>query len=103
MTGVRRPETAAMVEMLETAHRLAVQAATNGLQDPGLGAGRLTGDGIAALAEAAVSSATPFVRAPLLGRLADVLDLHPPEGGPDRACPSCRVAAPCATAQQAGW
>ncbi len=51
---------------------------------------------MAALAEAAVSSATPFLWAPLLARIADSLALHSPaDGGP---CPTCDVPAPCPTA-----
>ena len=65
-----------------------------GLQDPALGARRLSGPGVPALAEAAVSSATPFLRAPLLGRISAALRLH---AAVDGRCPACRVAAPCPT------
>jgi hypothetical protein len=51
------------------------------------------------LADAAVTSATPFVRAPLLARLSRVRLLHPPQGE-DGRCPSCAVPAPCPTARE---
>jgi hypothetical protein len=51
------------------------------------------------LAEAAVSSATPFLRAPLLSRLSRIRLLHPP-GGVDGSCPSCSAPAPCPTAKE---
>jgi hypothetical protein len=85
---------------LETAHRLGVNAAAAGLQDPGLGALRLSGTAVPSLAEAAVSTATPFLRAPLLSRIFGVLALHPEDGDADGRCPSCGVSAPCATAEQ---
>jgi hypothetical protein len=46
-----------------------------------------------------VTSATPFLRAPLLARLSQVRLLHPPAaaGG---LCPSCQVPAPCPTAKE---
>lgn len=86
----------------EAAHRYATTAASEGLQDSGLGPLRLAGPGVPVLAEAAVSSATPFLRAPLLTRIADGLALHLP--GPDALgapgageCPTCRTPHPCAT------
>ena len=82
---------------LEQAHRHAVGAAAAGLQDAGLGASRLTGTAVPLLADAAVTSATPFLRAPLLARLSQVRLLHPSEGS-DGRCPSCQVPAPCPTA-----
>ena len=88
---------------LETAHRRGVGAALAGLQDAGLGALRLTGPGVPVLAEAAVSSATPFLRQPLLGRISAALLLHPPEGDADGACPTCGSAAPCGTARALQW
>ncbi|MDP9397207.1 MAG: hypothetical protein M3P96_05005 [Actinomycetota bacterium] len=82
----------------EHAHRAAVHAAGEGLADSALGSLRLAGDGVPVLAEAAVSSATPYLRAPLLGRIAAALDLHAPETGePGGQCPVCRTAAPCPT------
>jgi hypothetical protein len=84
---------------MEQAHRHAVGAATAGLQDAGLGSSRLTGAAVPVLADAAVSSATPFLRAPLLARLSRVQLLHPPAGD-DGQCPSCRVPAPCPTAKE---
>ena len=87
---------------LDHAHDNGVQAAIAGLQDPGLGAARLTGSAVPALAEAAISSATPFLRAPLLSRLSAALRLHPPTGH-DGLCPSCREIAPCRTAKELQW
>ncbi len=81
---------------LHEAHRLGVEAAVNGLQDAALGRARLTGPGVSSLADAAVASATPFVRAPLLSRLSDVGRLHPRVDG---TCPTCGTPAPCATAE----
>jgi hypothetical protein len=84
---------------LERAHVHGVGAASAGLRDPGLGAVRLTGSAVPVLAEAAVTSATPFLRAPLLSRLHRVRRLHTaPVLGDD--CPSCRVPAPCPTAKE---
>jgi len=82
---------------LERAHLHGVGAASAGLQDPGLGPARLTGTAVPVLAEAAVTSATPFLRAPLLSRLHRVRLLHPVTGA---ECPSCRVPTPCPTAQE---
>jgi len=87
---------------LEHAHNSGVQAAVAGLQDPALGAARLTGSAVPALAEAALSSATPFLRAPLLSRLSAALRLHPPAGRGGR-CPSCHEPAPCRTAEALQW
>jgi hypothetical protein len=84
---------------LEQAHGYAVGAASAGLQDAGLGPVRLTGSAVPVLAEAAVSSATPFLRAPLLSRLSRIRLLHPP-GGVDGSCPSCSAPAPCPTAKE---
>jgi len=84
---------------LRQAHRTAVAAATAGLQDAALGTGRLTGPGVAVLADAAVSSATPFLRAPLLTRISGALLLHPVAGDAGGACPTCAVPAPCPTAE----
>ncbi|WP_028048285.1 hypothetical protein [Cellulomonas sp. URHD0024] len=90
---------------LERAHAQAVGAASAGLQDAGLGPVRLAGTAVPTLAEAAVTSATPFVRAPLLGRLSRVRVLHTPTGPPDprggpARCPSCDVPDPCPTAKE---
>src|ERR1700712_1476431 len=60
---------------LDRAHAHGVQAAIAGLQAPGLGAARVTGPGVPVRAEAAVSSATPFLRAPRLSRLSGALRL----------------------------
>jgi hypothetical protein len=85
---------------LEHAHRQGVAAAGHGLQDAALGTLRLTGSGVAVLAEAAVSSATPFLRAPLLSRIFNALRIHPIQGDDQGRCPTCRVPAPCPTAQE---
>jgi hypothetical protein len=82
---------------LEQAHGPAVRAAAAGLSDAGLGPVRLTGPAVPVLADAAVSSATPFVRAPLLARLSRVRLLHPPSA---QRCPSCDGPAPCPTARE---
>lgn len=84
---------------LEKAHTDGVGAASAGLQDAGLGAMRLTGSAVPVLAEAAVTSATPFLRAPLLSRLHRARRLHVP-GVIDGLCPSCRVPAPCPTVKE---
>ncbi len=90
--------TPALTDELEFAHRQGVTAAGHGMQDAALGALRLTGPGVALLAEAAVSSATPFLRAPLLSRIFNALRFHPVQGDDDGHCPACRVPAPCQTA-----
>jgi hypothetical protein len=89
--------------VLEQAHRSGVSAATVGLQDAGLGELRLTGPGVATLAEAAVSSATPFLRAPLLARMSAVLLLHPVRGDASGRCPTCQTEAPCQTSRAVHW
>jgi hypothetical protein len=76
-----------------------VGAALAGLRDVALGSLRLHGAGVPVLAEAAVTSATPFLRAPLLGRISAALLLHPPAGDDDATCPTCRTPAPCATVE----
>jgi hypothetical protein len=91
--------TSPLTSDLELAHRRAVGAAVAGLSDPALGASRLTGTAVSLLAEAAVSSASPFLRAPLLSRLSSVLRLHPLSGGEGGRCPACGTTAPCVTAQ----
>lgn len=83
---------------LEQAHRYGVGAAVAGLRDAGLGPLRLAGPAVPVLAEAAVTSATPFLRAPLLARISRAQLLHPVAGAPDGRCPTCRVPAPCPTA-----
>ena len=95
--AVRTPTWAA--SELEQAHRYGVGAAAAGLSDPGLGRSRLTGPLVPVLAEAAVTSATPFLRAPLLARISGALRLHPVAGTVGGLCPTCAVPAPCATAQ----
>lgn len=88
---------------LEEAHRRAVGAASTGLQDSHLGGLRLTGSGVPVLAETAVTSATPYLRAPLLGRMSAALLLHPPGGEAGARCPTCGTAVPCATAEALAW
>jgi hypothetical protein len=83
---------------LERAHAFGVGAASAGLQDAGLGRVRLTGSAVPVLAEAAVTSATPFLRAPLLSRLHRVRRLHTAD--PQGCCPACGVPAPCPTATE---
>jgi hypothetical protein len=85
---------------LEYAHRQGVTAAGHGLQDAALGALRLTGPAVPVLAEAAVSSATPFLRAPLLSRIFNALRIHPIQGDANGQCPTCGVSAPCPTARE---
>ena len=94
------PDLTVLAQELEAAHRKGVGAATAGLRDAALGALRLDGPAVTILAEAAVSSATPFLRAPLLGRMSRALRLHLPAGLPDQLCPTCRVPAPCPTARE---
>lgn len=89
-----------LAEELERAHHTGVAAARAGMSDAALGAGRLTGPGVQALADAAVSSATPYLRAPLLARLSRVRLLHPLNGDSDGSCPTCQVPAPCPTIQE---
>ena len=82
----------------EDAHRQAVAAAVAGVSDPALGRARLAGCEVPVVAEAAVSSATPFLRAPLLATIAEVLRLHPPvDDAGSRRCPTCDAPAPCPT------
>jgi hypothetical protein len=83
---------------LERAHVYGVGAASAGLQDAGLGPVRLTGSAVPVLAEAAVTSATPFLRAPLLSRLHRVRRLHAAD--PAGWCPACRVPVPCPTVKE---
>ncbi|MCU1689937.1 MAG: hypothetical protein JWN20_1865 [Jatrophihabitantaceae bacterium] len=96
---VRRPSR--LARDLDAAHRPAVGAAAAGLQDAALGRTRLTGPGVATLADAAVTSATPFLRAPLLSRLSAARRLH--EADETGRCPSCRCAAPCPTTAVIAW
>jgi hypothetical protein len=93
----------ALARELEQAHVYGVGAAVAGLQDAALGSLRLSGSGVARLADAAVTSATPFVRAPLHGRISAALLLHPPAGDEDGRCRTCGAAAPCETAQVLKW
>ena len=94
-----QPRLTALHTDLEEAHIHAVTAATAGLQDAGLGRARLTGTAVPVLAEAAVTSATPFLRAPLLARLSRARRLHRPADG-DELCPACRLPSPCPTAME---
>jgi len=89
-----------LTEDLERAHVDGVAAARAGMSDAALGPSRLTGPGVEALADAAVSSATPYLRAPLLARISAVRRLHPAAGDEDGRCPSCGVQAPCETTRE---
>jgi hypothetical protein len=101
MTGWQsRLRLTALAEDLERAHVSGVAAARAGMSDAALGSGRLTGPGVEALADAAVSSATPYLRAPLLARISAAQLLHPIRGDEDAHCPACRVPAPCPTAEE---
>jgi hypothetical protein len=91
------------VAALDSAHVRGVAAAVAGMSDPALGAGRLAGPGVPVLAEAAVTSATPYLRAPMLARMSAVLRLHPPGGAPGELCDSCGVEVPCPTARALQW
>lgn len=87
---------------LARAHVAGVSAASAGLQDAQLGDVRLAGSAVPVLADAAVTSATPFLRAPLLSRISAALSLHPFNGRNGR-CPTCNVTAPCQTSQELQW
>lgn len=99
-----RPRTVGAAEReLEQAHGRGVGAAVAGLSDVQLGDLRLTGPAVPVLAEAAVTSATPYLRVPLVRRISAGLRLHPPGGEPGERCPTCHTAVPCATAQALAW
>lgn len=88
---------------LDRAHGHAAMAAMAGMQDPGLGIHRVSLSAATELADAAVSSATPFLRAPLLARMSAVLLLHPPAGDSAGLCLTCGTVAPCETARAVKW
>lgn len=88
----------AFAQDLEEAHLRGVRAPQAGLQDAALGPVRLRGPGVQTLAHAAVTSATPFLRAPILARLSAARLLHPSAGDEAGRCPTCDAPAPCATA-----
>jgi hypothetical protein len=69
MTETRAASWPELADDLEEAHAKGVRAAASGLADPALDALRLAGPAVRTLAEAAVSSATPFLGAPLLARI----------------------------------
>ena len=96
----RRRHPARAARELEQAKRRGVNAAVAGLSDAALGRDRLTGPLVPVLAEAAVTSATPFLRAPLLARISRALRLHPAGGTDAGHCPTCAIRAPCPTAQE---
>jgi glycosyltransferase involved in cell wall biosynthesis len=103
-SGPGRREPAGLLQGdLERAHGMAAGAAAAGMTDAALGELRHRGDGIDALAAAAVTSATPFLRAPLLARLSAAAMLHPGAGDEAGMCPTCGVPAPCPTAVALGW
>jgi hypothetical protein len=99
MTEKRTARMSGLARDYDEAHRVGVGAATAGLRDAALGRLRLVGDAVPMLADAAVSSATPFLRAPLLARISAAQLLHPFAGDDDGACPACQVPAPCRTAE----
>jgi beta-glucosidase/6-phospho-beta-glucosidase/beta-galactosidase/glycosyltransferase involved in cell wall biosynthesis len=94
----RDAEPTVLVRDMERAHRQATGAAAAGLQDAGLAGARLAGPSVPQLAEAGVTSATPFVRAPLLARLSAARLLHPVDGDDRGRCTTCGTPAPCDTA-----
>ena len=98
----RRAPTPARAQ-LEQAHARAVQAAVSGMCDAALGALRVAGTGVPRLAEAAVTSATPYLRAPILSRVSAALRLHPLGGDADDSCPTCGTVVPCDTARALAW
>lgn len=85
-------------DLLQT-HKVATAAAAAGLQDAALGDVRLSQQWIETLADAAVASATPFIRAPLLQIISQVRLLHPSTG----QCQQCHEPAPCRTAMVVSW
>lgn len=91
---------APLTTALDVAHERAVRAAANGLADPGLGDRRLAGPEVLLLAEAAVTSATPYLRAPLLARMSAVLRLHSVDVEPGAVCEGCGAPSPCPTVQE---
>lgn len=97
------PQVSSLSHDTDIAHTLAVAAATAGLSDSALGGIRLSGPHVETLADAAVASATPFLRAPLLARLAEVRLLHPLHGDTHGVCPSCQSLSPCLTARAVQW
>jgi hypothetical protein len=103
MSSEGRPERTALSVQLESAHAHAVGAAVAGLQDAALAGARLAGPAVPLLADAAVSSATPFLRAPLLARMSAVLVLHPPAGDESGHCTTCGTLSPCPTAEVLAW
>lgn len=96
------PSTTHLAQQFSEAHIRAVAAASAGMRDASLGSMRLSGN-IEMLADAAVSSATPFLRAPLLHQLGRARRLHPYRGDASGSCPSCGVTSPCPTAQELQW
>ena len=96
-TPTPTPTPTTFASELEEAHLRGVGAALAGLEDAGLGGLRLRGPGVPVLAQAAVTSATPFLRAPLLARMSAALLLHPVTGDELGRCPTCRCPAPCLT------
>ena len=99
MTATSPRAPSALVVDLERAHGQGVGAAAAGLRDAGLGALRLAGPGVRVLADAAVTSATPFLRAPLRARISAAQLLHPRSGDAQGRCPTCGGVAPCPTAK----
>jgi predicted RNA-binding Zn-ribbon protein involved in translation (DUF1610 family) len=100
---VTRPAPTRARAQLEEAHTRAVRAAVSGMSDAALGPLRLAGTGVPRLADAAVTSATPYLRAPILSRVSAALRLHPPGGDVDDSCPTCGTVVPCETARALAW
>src|SRR5690606_19498162 len=97
------PLSSPLVREFERAHVNASGAALAGMRDPALSDWRLDHPATTYLAEAAVSSATPYLRAPLLSRISAVQVLHPLAGADDGNCPTCHDPAPCSTAEALRW
>jgi hypothetical protein len=96
---VDRSVPAPLTVAFDLAHERAVRAAANGLADPGLGDQRVGGPEVILLADAAVTSATPYLRAPLLARMSAVLRLHSVDAEPGEVCAACGAPSPCPTVQ----
>lgn len=88
-----------LTRALDVAHARGVQAAIAGLSDAGLGEHRLEHQRVDLLADAAVTSATPYLRAPLLARLSAVLRLHSVDAEPGEPCTTCGAPSPCPTVE----
>jgi Glycosyl transferases group 1 len=82
--------------------KLSMRAATEGVQERGIGSRRRGGEAVAALADADAASATSNLRVPLQAKLGAPARLHPqsvPAGDKLGLCPTCLVPVPCPAAQ----